>query len=498
MIKGLLHTLFKKGEYIVPLFLCVWLIGSPPLLGRQSEQVVWNNLYSLDLQHPLPANAQHLPANTLHALTTYGLVKTLLYQGKDEPTAIDNYLSFCEVAIESLERLPAYDPRQYHYTAEVYLSRALVHIRSGNTLKGGWQVRKAVRLLSDISEGYPDYYDHLPLYGLLQGTLEAVPEEYQWTLPTLGITVEEENGRAIIKKGISKASGVQKTKGQYLLALGDMYLFENPALSTQQLEELTENKPQHQLAHHLLTMLYLKDFKAEKALSHLAYLDKDSLLLTTLPSISYMKGEALLRKGEYHTAIESFGSFLRLNKGDHLVKDAYFKQGIAWYILGNNEKMKAAFKRAVKEGEAETGTDRYALKISGGEEPLPIPALYEARLRMDGGYLNEAEAVLNRLNRTQRNQLSHDERVEWLYRTARVAHLNRDTTSAITYYYHTIEAQKKDHYFAPNACLQLGYLLKEKDPGASRYYLKKAIDYQGHPYEASIEQKAKAALKELP
>ncbi|MGB3181083.1 MAG: hypothetical protein WBB45_06815 [Cyclobacteriaceae bacterium] len=455
----------------------------------------WENLYTLRLDQPLPSGFDNATADNIHAVMTFGLVKTVLWEGLDKNDTQEAYLELWEEAVEHIEELPDSDPRQSHYLADLYMSRALLHFREGNTLRGGWQIRKAIRLLTSLSEEFPRYYDHLPLYGLLQGALETVPDQYQWALPTLGITVEKKGARSIMLEGLSRAGYHHRLKGEYLTALADMYLFNNPGESLDRLEILLYKKSNHNLAHHMLVMLYLRDFQADNALIHTQKLEKQYPEKShPLPSVHYMKGEALLRKGLYDDAIRSFDRFLQLNKGQHLVKDVYFKQGLAWYLMGERGQSEVAFKNAVHKGVAVTDTDKYAQTIASGEEELPVPYLVEARLRTDGGYLDEAIAILT----ADRNISSGDTAYETTYRLARVYHLKRDTAQAVALYKKTIEMGTGNKYFAPNACLQAGYLLAEQEPEIARMLFRRAIGYQDHPYESGIEQKAKAALKELP
>jgi tetratricopeptide (TPR) repeat protein len=495
------YTILKKGNLIIPLFLCCCLFASLTALARQDGGGYWQDLYTLKLERPVSSSAlKGLTADEVHAVMTFGLVKAVLFEGRSDDFSTEDYQQLYDQATQQLEELPDSDPRQSHYLADLHLSRALLHLREGNTLRGGWQIRKAIRLLAGLSESFPRYYDHLPLYGLLQGALATVPDQYQWALPTLGITVEAKNGRTIMLEGLAKGTKDHTLKGTYLMALADMYLFGNPGESTHRLEKLLVKNPGHSLARHMLAKLYLKDFNAEGALTHLNHLVNqcpDSI--HPMPSVHYMKGEALLRKGNYPEAIGSFGQFLEMNKGTHLVKDAYYKQGLAWYILGNEEKMNKALQNALLLGEASTGSDKYALKIASGEEALPDSYLVEARLRTDGGYLDEADQLLNERIRTAVvESMPVDEATEWHYRKARVAHLQGDTVRAKKFYARTITMQQNHQYYAPNACLQLGILHKEKAPEEARIYFNKAIAYSDHPYESEIEQKAKAALKELP
>jgi hypothetical protein len=57
---------------------------------------------------------------------------------------------------------------------------------------------------------------------------------------------------------------------------------------------------------------------------------------------------------------------------------------------------------------------------------------------------------------------------------------------------------QENWYFAPNACLQLGYLYQSRNmlAEAEEYFLR-ALAYKRHEYKNSIDSKARSALAQL-
>jgi tetratricopeptide (TPR) repeat protein len=119
------------------------------------------------------------------------------------------------------------------------------------------------------------------------------------------------------------------------------------------------------------------------------------------------------------------------------------------------------------------------------------------RFFTDGGYYPQAFEILNKLYIDQLK--SQKDKIEFYYRYARLYHKTANLSEAIDYYEKVIHINTtQTFYFAPNACLQLGYIytyLKQNDK--AKYYFNKAIEYKNHEYENSIEQKAKVALRAL-
>ena len=141
-------------------------------------------------------------------------------------------------------------------------------------------------------------------------------------------------------------------------------------------------------------------------------------------------------------------------------------------------------------------TDKSAA-ASLARKTYPHRMLSKARYAMDGGYFDEAFQILSRITDQDMKEKSHQ--IEYYYRKARLEHLTMRTKSAKLFYKQTIDlAAGEPLYFAPNSCLQMGYiLLAEKDiPGAKKYF-RRALTYRKHEYKNSIDSKARSVLNSL-
>jgi hypothetical protein len=94
---------------------------------------------------------------------------------------------------------------------------------------------------------------------------------------------------------------------------------------------------------------------------------------------------------------------------------------------------------------------------------------------------------------------SRRDKVEYSYRKARLAHKLQDLPSAKRYYLQCIDLNGDEPwYFAPNACLQMGYIVwNEGDLILAKSYFSKALTYNKHEYKNSIDSKAKSALAQI-
>ena len=116
------------------------------------------------------------------------------------------------------------------------------------------------------------------------------------------------------------------------------------------------------------------------------------------------------------------------------------------------------------------------------------------RLATDGGLYDEAMKLASELSEDDFDV--KEDRVEFIYRMARLYHFTQDQEHAEEAYLRTIELQDRDRlYFAPNSCLQLGYIyLDQKRRKEAQEYFRKTFDYRGYEYKKGIDRKTHSAL----
>jgi hypothetical protein len=154
------------------------------------------------------------------------------------------------------------------------------------------------------------------------------------------------------------------------------------------------------------------------------------------------------------------------------------------------------FKEARTKGLEDAEADKYAARSLADSE-LPHIKLSKMRYYTDGGYYDQARELAGSIKPTDLATLRDN--VEFLYRKARLAHKTNDLATAKTAYQQTIDRSGENSwYFAPNACLQSGYIaVQENNAEVARQFFNKAIAYKKHEYKNSIDSKAKSALAQL-
>jgi len=126
----------------------------------------------------------------------------------------------------------------------------------------------------------------------------------------------------------------------------------------------------------------------------------------------------------------------------------------------------------------------------------PNVTLLRARLLCDGGFYQQA---LIELSGKKEDFSRTQDKIEFIYRLARIYHLWGKVDESIPYYKATIETGKNyPYYFAANAALCLGDIYKQKNEieEAKKYY-EMCLTMKNTEYKTGIDQKAKAALNSL-
>jgi tetratricopeptide (TPR) repeat protein len=178
------------------------------------------------------------------------------------------------------------------------------------------------------------------------------------------------------------------------------------------------------------------------------------------------------------------------------MKDAYYKTGLCYWLNGNTNDALSVFKEARSIGKEAAEADKSAAR-NLADKHLPHVMLSKVRYAIDGGYYQAAKTLLATI--TDKDLATRRDQVEYHYRKARLEHNTGQREAAKLFYQQTIDmAGDESWYFAPNACLQTGYLLADEGKTAdARKFFQKALTYKKHEYKNSIDSKAKSALARM-
>lgn len=378
--------------------------------------------------------------------------------------------------------------------AEIRMQWAFVYLKFGHEFDAVWNIRQANQLVQHGRKRYPQFSWYAKTSGLLNILLGAVPEKYQWVLSLLNMTGSIDKGLAELRTAGTTGTDLA-LESRLLLCLVDAFMLQQHETALAGLQLLLSEQPDNRLLLFLGAALAIKNSESEKALGLLQSLHARHQGLP-LPYANYLTAEVYLHKGDYAQAIAFYQKFLHEYKGLNYRKDAWYKTGVCQWLTGNDAAAQESFAKARTEGKEAIEADKYAAR-SLAESTLPSRKVSRIRYSTDGGYYEEALALVRTVEEADLPNLK--DKVEFTYRQARLYHkLNRLPEAKEEYRKTIVRNGDEPWYFAPNACLQLGYIFQEENNlTEARNYFEKAIAYKRHEYKNSIDAKAKSALASL-
>jgi tetratricopeptide (TPR) repeat protein len=196
---------------------------------------------------------------------------------------------------------------------------------------------------------------------------------------------------------------------------------------------------------------------------------------------------------ETQDAARSLEIFVNNFKGKFYVKDAYQKLSWCYYLQGSQAKAEETRKNILKKGATDTDADKQALKdAKSGKWPNVL--LLKARLLSDGGYSNDAAALLH--GKTEDDFSKEEEKLEFAYRVARIYDdLGREEDAIRNYQIAIRLGETRKEYFAARAALQIGQIYEKRGQKALAItWYQRCLDMDDHEYKDSLDQRAKSGI----
>ncbi|HEY3402400.1 MAG TPA: hypothetical protein VGK59_03375 [Ohtaekwangia sp.] len=377
--------------------------------------------------------------------------------------------------------------------AEIGLQWAFVHLKFGHEFDAALNLRQAYQTTQEIKKRFPEYTAIHKTSGLLDVIIGSVPEKYDWVLGLLNMEGSVEIGLHELES-IRSSDHTLEFESDLLYALTLGFVLQQTDQAMTEIEKVRKEYPQNRLALFIGSALAIKGARSEEALSMLQTLAQQQSGIP-LYYADYLKGEVYLHKADYQNAISSYRWFINHYQGQNYIKDANYKIGVCYWLNGNANDAEHVFKQAKTIGKEVTEADKYAARSMADDE-MPHVKLTKVRYFMDGGYYADASKLLQSI--TSADLPTKRDQVEFEYRKARLAHKTGNLIAKELYQRTIRLSGEEPWYFAPNACLQLGYIyMDENDFIQAQFYFKRALEYKKHEYKNSIDSKAKSAIAQL-
>lgn len=460
-------------------------------------KAAYNAMFSLKIQYAnelLQQEIEEHPENLIPVfLKNYDDCLTLLFNGdpKEYSKRKVNYAARLELLKQGDTKSP-----WYNYTiGTVYFQWAAVRIRFNEYFNAATDFRKSYNILKENKKSFPEFKYTQMLLGLEEAFVGTIPDNYKWASNMLGLKGNVKLGTAQIAEFLTtKDVALMRNEASfYYCYLKYSLLADKPGVWDYLDNDDWDFKGNHVFAF-MKANFALNDNKANLAEQILRNRTQNASYLNA-PIFNYQLGIALLQKLD-DDCIVYFDKFLKNNKGNLFVKDAY--QKMSFYYLSMNDLPKAILykNKILKAGTTQIDADKQAQRYAENIQ-LPNPFLLKARLLCDGGYYAKA---LDQLKGSKVSDFPNvADQLEFNYRYARIFTLNNQVSKAIPYYEATIKmGRSRQEHFAARSALELGQIYEQQGHKAlaiAQY--RNCLSMKNHDFKSSLDQKAKAGLDRL-
>jgi len=401
-----------------------------------------------------------------------------------------------EERIQLLEDGPKQSPYHLYSIALAHLHKSLIALRFNKNLEAGLDFRKAFLLFKENKKAYPNFSPNDVYLGLMTTVIGTIPKGYQWMANILGMSGKITEGNALVLKYIhSKDAFANQCRNEALFVYP--YLVMNFEGNKKKMFDFIENTDYDFTNNHLhaymATNLYLNNQQSQKALQIVSNINPANTYLA-LPFWQLEMGYAYLNELKLDAAKNALQQFIIRFKGQFYVKDAFEKLSWIAYIQGDQAKANAYRSNVLSKGNDITDADKQALQNAKiGTWPHPI--LLRARLLSDGGYQQQALAIL--AGKTSKDFDNDADKTEFAYRLGRIYDLAGQPDQAIPFYSSAIEkGTNQPTYFAARAALQIGLIYEQKNnPTLAITFFNTCLEMKNHAFKNSLDQKAKTGIQ---
>jgi tetratricopeptide (TPR) repeat protein len=401
-----------------------------------------------------------------------------------------------EQRIQLLEAGPKQSPYHLYSLALAHLHKSLIAIRFNKNLEAALDFRKAFLLFKENKKAYPNFSPNDVYLGLMTTVIGTIPKGYQWMASLLGMSGKITEGNALVLKYInSKDAYANQCRNEALFVYPYLVMnFEgNKKKTFDFIENTAYDFTNNHLHAYMATNLYLNNQQSQKALQIASNLNPANTYLD-LPFWQLEMGYAYLNELKLDAAKNALQQFINRFKGKFYVKDAFEKLSWIAYIQGDQAKANAYRSNVLSKGNDITDADKQALQ-NAKKGAWPHPILLRARLLSDGGYQQQALAIL--AGKTSKDFDKDIDRTEFAYRLGRIYELAGQIDQAIPFYTSAIEkGSNQPEYFAARAALQIGLIYEQKgNPSQAITFFNTCLEMKNHAFKNSLDQKAKTGIQ---
>lgn len=456
------------------------------------------------LSHHLPRAKQLLKAEQQG--NPQNLVPYYLFQYRDflrlyihgNTKLYDSLDNVVDERLSQLEAGPSSSPYHTFSQAEVYLFWALLELRQWDYLSAGVDFYRAYKHYQSAQEQFPDFLPAQRVLKAIQGVVGTLPDTYQWIVERFGIKgrlPEAVESYPELMRGLQAKPEWRHyhRESAFVFSYMQLHLMDQPDKAWQTMKAGTRNHRDNPISCLLRANMALNLKKGRKALE---LLERYQHQPAPIPYLNYLTGSAMLYALQPDSR-QYLQRYIRDFKGGTYIKDTYLKKGWAALLEGNIAAYRKNQQKVREAGSTVRAVDQQALK-EADRYNKDNRYMLKARLRYDGGYFKQAQAILSAAEPPPLSAKSGLNAIEYYYRKGKVAKARNNPEKALAAFdqLRQLDRSQQQHYYLPAAHLQAGLVYEaQKKPEPARQAFQAVLAFNGYPYERALSQKAKAGLK---
>ncbi len=406
----------------------------------------------------------------------------------EEQIDFDNYANNSNTCINTLEN--NYSDSKYNLLiqSDIKLKLAVNNLKFENYTKAFTNLYSSYLLIKQNTNKFPYFEENNKIDGVFDVLLGNIPSSFNFIKSIFSLEGNIQTGIAKLSAYYNKNKNITGKNQESLYIL----YYSSKNTSTRDLSKILKNQNYNSPIYKYTLANYLaannRNDSAIKVLESYKTADNSYPMYI----IDYQIGICKLNKLD-KTASINFNNYIRNFKGRNYIKSAY--QKLYWHSLIFNSKDNNYLTKVNNLGKNFTDEDKQAVNLDYENINL---RLLKSRLLFDGGYYYKSQQVLLK-NYSSEYYTSVNDKLEYIYRFARINHKQENIEFAKAYYNMVMKkGENIQLHFAANSALQLGLIYEsQNDYNTAKEYLQKCLALNNYEYKNSIEFKAKSAISRM-
>lgn len=431
----------------------------------------------------------------LHHLATTSLLRVLLF---DRVEDYDQFFERSDSLRELLVELPQSQGRSF-LEGEADFGRSVAWAKNGQFVRAAMSGVSAYRLLTELVEEAPDFWEAYKSIGIVHSMLGTLPRRYRRFLSVFGFQTDLEVGLDQLEIAVNKSS-YAKEESLVFLSVLDAFQLPSRVNATETLRALWTDHQESPLFGMVLLDVLLRNRQVAEAEEVVRALETQQPGLVKLEYLDFFLGEIKMRQEAWIEASEAFGAYFAAHEGTAFKSLAALNRGLSAEMAGDREGAASSYLLATAGRDMDVDEASARLARARLETPMSAPqrTLLQARMSHDRSDDLRADTLLRALAAGGPGDESFQ--AEVAYRLGRVLdETGRDAEALQRYRSAADRPGDPTAKWAPYSLYYIGRIHAQAGREAEAMAAYRAVlDYRpSYDYRGTNEQRARFALQRL-